>query len=153
MHVGLQLSFKDNLSQNKARFTVCLPHVVEYLGEILVRNTETFYNDKPLKLVKIEKNGPRDKIREFSTLSALIFELRILKSSYLNTILTLHVRKILQSFKKLLQMGKKPCFANHMGKFCFLTLYIVCLSLAQTRILKFRKTRICPIFIGSLLFT
>ena len=53
--------------------------MLENPGEVLVKNTETIYNDKPLKSVKIEKNGPRDKIRGFLTLSALIFYLRIVK--------------------------------------------------------------------------
>ena len=47
--------------------------MLENPGEVLVKNTETIYNDKPLKSVKIEKNGPRDKIRGSSALLALDF--------------------------------------------------------------------------------
>ena len=53
--------------------------MLEHPGDFLEKNTETIYNAKPLKSVKIEKNGPRDKIRGFQALSALIFYLRIVK--------------------------------------------------------------------------
>ena len=62
MHVDLQLSFRDNLSHRNKITTVYLSHILEHLPEILEKNTQRIYNDKLLKSVKIEKNGPPDKI-------------------------------------------------------------------------------------------
>ena len=73
MHMCLQLSSKDELSQSNNISTVYWPHILENPGEVLVKNTQTIYDDKPLKSVKIEKNGPRDEIRGFPTVPALIF--------------------------------------------------------------------------------